>query len=101
MPGPVVPLSTPAAASGPFEKATTLAERTPPAGRRRRNGALLLLLLALLVGIASVALLVFALVGHRGANPTIPPTARFERRAAFTATHRPTAMPYPSHNARS
>lgn len=98
IPGPVVPQSNPAVASRPFENATTLAERTPPAGRRRRNGALLLLLLALLVGIASVSLLVFALVGHRGANPTITPTAGVVHHPAATATHKPTATPAPSHS---
>lgn len=99
VPGPAVPQSYPAVVNAPvpsFGNSTTIAVREQQAGRRSRNGLLLLLLLALLAGLTSVALLLFALIGHRGINPAITPIAGVVHRPAVTATHKPAPSPHPS-----
>jgi len=88
------PLPTPAPLPAPsFPASTTVVNPIRGANRRSRTriGAWLLLLLALLIGIASAAIFLPALLAHHPGQATLTPIVNGTHRPGATATHSSTA----------
>ena len=80
----------------PFNNSTTVAMQGRSESSTRRFAVPFLLLLALLVGMASAALLLSAILGHQHAQTSIALTAAVVHKTTVTVTHKQTPIPSPT-----
>jgi len=99
IPALAAPHSRPAAVARPipqFNNSTTVAMQGRSESSPRRFAVPFLLLLALLVGVASAALLLSAILGHQHAQTSITPTTAVVHKTTVTVTHQQTPIPSPN-----